>query len=416
MYSVLLDILKDKAHYDRFVSYVKESVVPAEVYNLVKDMGVYFDKYSVSEIDWEDFIPWYKLTRASSLSKAKHEIIDKLFEQLDDVDESSRQRTIEMLIEKDAAMRMADHLLAVSEGDETKEVLDIDSMMSDFKKEIAFAADDDPAIKVDEDFFKDDAGDGLEWRLEELNISAGSLMKGNFVVVAAYVHTGKTTFLASEASYMAAQLPDDRPVLWLQNEEVGRVVLQKIQQAALGWTYADLVRSPIATLTALKKVWGEDAVNKIKLVEIQGQTPEKIEGLCEKYNPGLIIFDQLYNVEGFKKAFSDVDQQKQLFHWARQIAAKYAPVITTHQADGEAAGQLYPDLARMYNSRVSVQGAADLIITIGACSDGTKPPDTRGLFVAKNKLRAGKRRIEAERHGKYEVSIDGERGRYIGVY
>jgi len=322
-----------------------------------------------------------------------------------------------MLIDKDYALRIADHALAVSEGDETKGVEDIDTMMSDYKAEIGKVVDeDDGFVSTDPTkLLKDDRGDGLEWRLEELNMSAGSLMKGNFVVVAAYVHTGKTTFLTSEVSCFASQLPADRPILWFQNEEVGSVVLQKIWQAALNWTYEELLDSPLATVTELKKVW-PGGVNAVRMKEIQGETPHSIELLCAKHNPGLIVFDQLYNVEGFSKAFSDVDQQKQLFHWARTLAAKYSPVITTHQADGEAAGQLFPELARMYNSRVSVQGSADLIITIGTANDGSRPANVRGINVVKNKLRSGPRRIEAERHGKYEVEIDGERGRYVGVY
>lgn len=414
-YSIILDILSDKANYERFVPYIKESVVPKEVYTLVKDIGVFFDSKGVTEIDWSEFIPWFKLSRIGSLSKDKHILYDKIFEQLDDVDESAKKRTIEMLIEKDYALRMADHLLAVSEGDETKEVLDIDTMMTEFKSEVEFATVEDGHLAVDESLYEDDSGEGLEWRLEEMNISAGPLQKGNFVVVAAYVHTGKTTFLTSEVSYMAGQLSSDRPVVWFQNEEVGRVVLQKIHQAALGWTLEELLDSPVATLAALKKQWDGD-VNRVRLFDIKSLTPEKIEAICSRLNPGLIVFDQLYNVEGFRRAYSDVDQQKQLFHWARELAANYSPVITTHQADGEAAGQLYPELARMYNSRVSVQGSADLIITLGTCNDGSKPPNTRGLFVVKNKLRSGKRRIEAERHGKYELEIDGDRARYVGSY
>ena len=42
---------------------------------------------------------------------------------------------------------------------------------------------------------------GYEWRMDCLNRSLGPLRTGNFLIVAARVEVGKTTFLASEISY-----------------------------------------------------------------------------------------------------------------------------------------------------------------------------------------------------------------------
>jgi len=57
---------------------------------------------------------------------------------------------------------------------------------------------------------------GLRWRLNTLNQMLGSLRKGDFGVVFAMPETGKTTFLASEVTFMATQLvdPSSGPVLW----------------------------------------------------------------------------------------------------------------------------------------------------------------------------------------------------------
>lgn len=56
---------------------------------------------------------------------------------------------------------------------------------------------------------------GLRWRLSTLNRMLGSLRKGDFGFLFARPETGKTTFLASEATYMAEQLKEsDGPVIW----------------------------------------------------------------------------------------------------------------------------------------------------------------------------------------------------------
>ncbi|MCA2570668.1 DnaB-like helicase C-terminal domain-containing protein [Microcystis sp. M42BS1] len=59
---------------------------------------------------------------------------------------------------------------------------------------------------------------GLRWRLDCLNKSLGSLRKGDFGIVFARPETGKTTFIASELTFMAEQT--ERPVLWFKLDPV----------------------------------------------------------------------------------------------------------------------------------------------------------------------------------------------------
>jgi replicative DNA helicase len=63
----------------------------------------------------------------------------------------------------------------------------------------------------------------------------GSLRKGDFGFVFARPETGKTTFLASEISFMAEQLSDDDgPSLWINNEEQSEKPMLRCIQATLG--------------------------------------------------------------------------------------------------------------------------------------------------------------------------------------
>lgn len=55
---------------------------------------------------------------------------------------------------------------------------------------------------------------GLRWRLQCLNASLGSLRKGDFGFLFARPETGKTTFLASELTFMAEQARG--PILWFK--------------------------------------------------------------------------------------------------------------------------------------------------------------------------------------------------------
>lgn len=102
---------------------------------------------------------------------------------------------------------------------------------------------DTPTVQEDEPLFVTDdlevlasevlTTPGLRWRLKTLNEIFGSLRKGDFGFVFARPETGKTTFLASETTYMAEQLSDDAgPILWFNNEEQGNKVKIRCYQAS----------------------------------------------------------------------------------------------------------------------------------------------------------------------------------------
>ena len=58
---------------------------------------------------------------------------------------------------------------------------------------------------------------GLRWRLNTLNKMLGSLRRGDFGFIFARPETGKTTFLASEVTFMAEQLSaDSGPIIWFK--------------------------------------------------------------------------------------------------------------------------------------------------------------------------------------------------------
>jgi replicative DNA helicase len=72
------------------------------------------------------------------------------------------------------------------------------------------------------------------WRLKSLNTALGSLRMGDFGFVFARPETGKTTFLASEVTFMAEQTEGN--ILWFNNEEQGGKVKSRCYQATLGLT------------------------------------------------------------------------------------------------------------------------------------------------------------------------------------
>lgn len=358
-YATLLRILETKNNYYRYIKYVKEHAITPEVSSILKGMDEYFTKNpSITEINWDSFISWYKLVKCASLSKEKHSLLEKTFSALEEeIDEKDKEPLLEYFVEKDYAIQMSDYLIRIADGDDSKAVIDIEPMLKKYKEESSRVTKVHSWV-VDDDIdtiLSNPSRPGLDWRLEELNISLGPLRKEDFVIFTARPDTGKTTMLASEASFMAGQLPNDQQVLWFNNEESGKKVKHRILQSAIAWTDKEISDDPIGAKAAMEKALG--SLDKIVVLNEKLMNVHDIEALIENYNPGLIIFDQLWKVRGFEKSsFSEADKMTNLYGWGRSIAQRYAPVINVHQADGSAHGVQYIEQNQLYMSKCLAPG------------------------------------------------------------
>ena len=257
---------------------------------------------------------------------------------------------------------------------------------------------------------------GYEWRLDALNRSLGPLRTGNFVIVAARVEVGKTTFLASEVSYLAQQLPKDRPVVWVNNEEESSVVFFRIVQAALGIESKTIIADSKKAMVDYAALMGGNK-DKIRVTKDMNNVRD-LETLFREVNPGLIIFDQLDKVDGFKSDEREDLKLGKIYKWARELARSYGPVIAASQLSASAVEMKDPPfigLDALRGSKTDKPGEADVVITIGKYKEPKSPEEEmiRTINVPKNKLPGGgSKQVESDRHGQFLVTIDPIRARY----
>ena len=245
---------------------------------------------------------------------------------------------------------------------------------------------------------------GLRWRLSCLNRSLGSLRRGDFGFIFARPETGKTTFLASEATYMARQASGS--VIWFNNEEQGEKVMLRCIQSALGLTQAELFHN----LQENKERYDRGLQHKLKIIDNASIHKHDVERICKQLQPSLIIFDQIDKVKGFNGDRMDL-QLGSIYQWARELAKVYAPVIAVTQADGTGEGQKFLTMANVANAKTAKQAEADWILGIGKSNDDGGSYQ-RYINISKNKLAGDKDTIPAERHGQFTTVIRPEIGRY----
>lgn len=411
----LLNVVSHKDTYERFKEHVKKHNVSTITLDIFNVLGEYWDNYPArKEIDISEFRTFYFIVRGKKLKDPS------LYEQaFDNLKESLAhpkpivKDILSKLIETDYATRIYDVCLKIGTG-AGGELTDIEPMLNSYKKEIGASVEkSDVFVKPSLDYLSGVvASGGLNWRLKELNVALGPLRKGDFVIIAARPETGKTTFTASEASYMMEQLQPDEHVIWINNEEASNKVMMRVIQAFHQVTSSELL-SNSKTLESEFIATGGDRF--LILDDDSGiKSVNKIATLFKEFKPGLIIFDQLDKVHGFKQDREDL-RIGQLYEWARDIAKEYCPVIAISQVDGTGEGEKWIQMNQLRGSKTDKIGEADAIITIGKSNEPGLDLQ-RYIHVPKNKLFGGAETLEPHRHGCFEVEIEPARARYISKW
>ena len=251
---------------------------------------------------------------------------------------------------------------------------------------------------------------GLRWRLDTLNKMLGSLRPGDFGFIFARPETGKTTFLASEVTYMASQLTEEQgPIIWINNEEQGDKVKLRMYQAALALDLSSLY----SNIGAHAQAYQQATNGKLKLYDSGLVHRKTVEELCRRHKPSLLIFDQIDKIVGFDSDREDL-KLGAIYQWARELAKQGSAVIGVCQADGSGEGVRWLTMANVANAKTAKQAEADWILGIGKVNDPGYD-NLRFLHASKNKLLGDPDTIPDQRHGRREVLIEPGIARYKDI-
>ena len=410
----LLSLCSTREVYARVRPHVSEKSLSNEALTILNTIdGWYKDHPLFGEFKWTELETYFFVTRAHTISTDLYGVFKEIFKNLAAYKStSSQEELMNYYINQEYAARITEALVKVRE--ESATISDIGSLVDAYDKEIKRTSDD---VFVDDDvssMLSTVSSPGLKWRLNELNISLGPLRQGDFVIVSARPEVGKTTFLADNVSYMAEQIVDERPVLWINNEERSDKVKWRVIQSTLGITTKDMEADLPACVKKYQAIMRKENRILIPRSDSGFNSVKSIERLLVNTNPCLIIFDQLDKVVGFGGGRDEREDLRlgRVYQWAREVAHRYGPVIAASQADASAQGMQWLDMDKLRGSKTDKPGEADAIITIGV---DPEQPTKRFINIPKNKLHGGPISDERERHGKWEVTIRPDIARYVGV-
>ena len=424
-----LRLLKYRDRYERLARAVPARALQPTTASLLADFGAFFREFDQAKrIEHGPFLTWFRGFRHPRMQDADFSAYEQIIAaSMTDVPPEVEAGLMERLVAAEAAANVTSLLEKWNQGDELDLYQELRNNLEKFEQQLARKVKTPQVLDPIEDLLKAEENDaGLHWRLRCLNEHIKPLRAGDFVIVAARPDKGKTTFCASELTHMAAQMDtvwpgENRSVLWFNNEGPGNRIVMRNFQAALNATVEDLVAlsnqpsDDPKYKTKVREAYAEalgGRAGALRIFDIHDMWNHEVEDIMKQYRPGLVLFDMVDNIKFGGETNNNGQRTDQLleamYQWARLMGVKHdCAVLATSQISADGDGVSYPTLPQLKDSKTGKQGAADVIITIGALNDPVLEK-SRYIGTTKNKkVRTGKRASPNA-----EVFFDSQRGRY----
>lgn len=411
---ILLRTMQHRSDYGMLSPMVQTAALSPETSALLTDFGKYFTDYpSHDRIDITTFMTqfpkWHKgITddRVREFGRILGNVIGK------DADEDQKANIMTWLADVDISVRLQNVVAEYNEGELDKSLAFVlEDLMDKYRRSRGIKQIKHIDTPIKELLKQDTDMSGIKWRLRCLNETMRPLRGGDFGIIAARPDQGKTSFIASEISYMAPQLPDDKNVLWLNNEGPGKRIIPRVWQAALGYTINEMV-----ALSQADKLEGQflkymKRFDKVRIVDVHGLSNSQVELIIEANNAGIVIYDMIDNIGGFGDAARTDLKLEYMYQWARERAVKYDAIgLATSQISSEGHDLRFPGLSMLKDSKTGKQGACDFQLMIGSVSDPLLRT-SRFIGLPKNKLRLPDGPSSPDK----EVTFDAVRSRFKDI-
>ena len=426
-----LRLLKVRDRYERLARAVPKRALDTRTQIILADFGRFFKDFpEAARVDHGAFNIFFKSIHPN-LKDEDLAVYDALFKQVteEDVPPDLEQGLMKRLVETATAYDIALLIEKFNNGDEIDLRQGLTGFLDAYDQQIDRKVKNPQVLDAIEDLLKAEENDiGLHWRLPSINRHIKPLVPGDFVVIAARPDKGKTTFCASELTYMASQVDtlwpgEKRSILWFNNEGPGKRIVTRCFQSALNATMEDLVKLSNTPAdpefahykTMVRQKYAQALGGRpgaLRIFDIHDMWNHEVEDIMKLHKPAAVVFDMVDNIKFGGQAANNGQRTDQLlesmYQWARLMGVKHdCAVLANSQISADGDGLQYPTLPMLKDSKTGKQGAADVIITLGTVNDPMLV-NSRYIGTTKNK----KVRTGVPASPMTEVQFDGARGRY----
>ena len=416
----VLKLLQTREAFDKYHTFILEKAVLEETWHILEGIREYYSSHPAStEIDWVTFRTSFLVTAAAKLGPVRTAHLAAILDVIIASPSMSKDSDDLVLYFVDMyhAQRVREHVDKIIGGSHKTKLDDIEGILDQHEKDRALIKTEDlKDLLVFSDmegvYERIYRGDGLEWRLEDLNVSIGPLRAGDMICVTACPNVGKTRFITNEITHFVTQLPpEDRRILFINNEETADAIWNAIYCSYFDKTDDDVLKNVVKFEEKWNKEVGKEA---IAVYHNTTGTTREIERVIKAYKPKVVVYNQLYKIHLLgKQTGTEAEQYRLRYNFGRVMADKHRHVaIAAHQAGYLAAGEKWVTQEQLYGGKTGIPGECDVIIGIGKTYD---PLDKENRFIniARNKLPSGPRTIpDLREDSHFVVKFKAGHGRY----
>lgn len=410
---ILLRIMRHRSDFYKLKDMIPGANLDPQAVAILEDFDKYFEKFPTHpSVDMTTFLPRFKAWHPKMSDEKFNSFRAMLLNTVPAPDEDQRTNILAELSELELMTKLANLAEQFNQGDLADAYDAVNQTLDGFRQRTGRRATsyiDIPIGELLQDEFDDT---GVSWRLDCLNRSMRRLRPGDFGIIAGRPDKGKTSFISSEITHMASQLPEDRNIVWLNNEGPGKRIKPRLYQSALNLSMTDMKeRHTQGVLVDQYREAIGGRLDKIRIFDIHSFATGQVESILEDNNPGIIIYDMIDNIRGFGDAARTDLMLEQMYQWGRERSVKYDCIgFGTSQISNDGDGLQFPTLGMLKDSKTGKQGACDFQLMIGASND-VSLAGSRFISLPKNKLR----RPDGASDPRAEVIFDGTRARYRDI-
>ena len=224
------------------------------------------------------------------------------------------------------------------------------------------------------------------------------LMEGHAIVIFATPEMGKSAFGVTNACGWAM---DGKKVAYFINEDPEKLIQLRCISCLSGMTKLEMYENPDKALALAER----RGLHNITIIPLYPGTLPEIEAFIEKYEPDVVVVDQLRNLK--VKSENRTGQLEAAAQGIRDLGKKYNLLTMAFtQAGDSARDKAILDMGDVDSSKTGVASACDLMIGIGATQEHAAS-NIRVFSLVKNKVSGW--------HGSFPARINPFLSRYSNV-
>ena len=379
----ILKLMLNKKFYVQYKGQISRNVFQGSFGALFETIQKAHEKYD-ADLSVDELYTLHTGVYNPALTRAAKEQFSELVEDIKETTEPSEaiaKDIVNIMSQRDVAQRIAIEATEIFNG-KPAEFDIINKIIEDHKKGL-------PEEKLEsvtddiEDLIKQlNVISKWQFNLMRLKENISGVGPGNLVIIFARPEVGKTAFWVSLVAGPNGFAEQGAKIHAFINEEPAVRTQMRAITCFTGLNKEQISENIGEAYEEWKRI-----KDNIEMIDTVDWTVQDIDRHCEKYNPDVVVIDQLDKI-GITGSYARTDEKlRAIYTSAREIAKRRnCVVIAISQASADAHNRNSISFDMMENSKTGKAAEADLIIGIGSNTTADPTNNARVLNVSKNKI------------------------------